>query len=65
MSKILEIIEKDILNKYIVSKNNLNKNKCNKIKDQLTFLLCKNVDTNLMLKNIWYMGNKYVNRINL
>ena len=28
---------------------------CNKIKDQLTFLLCKNVDTNLILKisGIW------------
>lgn len=55
ISKILEIIEKDILNKYIISKNNLNKNKCNKIKEQLTFLQSKNVDTNLILKisGIW------------
>ena len=54
--KLLDRLEKDILDKYKINKNNINKNRCLKIQEQLLFLINKN-STNksiiLKISGIW------------
>jgi hypothetical protein len=54
--KLLDRLEKDILDKYKINKNNINKNRCLKIQEQLQFLINKNSTSKsiiLKISGIW------------